>query len=204
MSDDQTPVLTERRGNVLVITLNRPEVRNAVNAALAAGVAGALDELDADDGLSVGVLTGAGGFFCAGHGPGRVREGRVALVRRPRLRRHRPAGIAQAADRRDRGVRGCGRDGDRACLRSDRRREGRENGHPRGQALARRRRRRAASPAASHALPRRHGAGAHRRPLPCRALPRARSRQPPRRARLGGRRRVRARRRSSPPTGRSR
>src|SRR5437588_600310 len=52
------PVLAERRGNVLLITLNRPEVRNAVNAALAAGVAGALDELDADEGLAVGVLTG--------------------------------------------------------------------------------------------------------------------------------------------------
>jgi enoyl-CoA hydratase len=63
---EQEPVLTERRGNVLLITLNRPQVRNAVNAALAAGVAGALDELDADDALSVGVLTGAGGFFCAG------------------------------------------------------------------------------------------------------------------------------------------
>jgi enoyl-CoA hydratase len=62
----QEPVLTERRGNVLLITLNRPAVRNAVNAALAAGVAGALEELDADEGLSVGVLTGAGGFFCAG------------------------------------------------------------------------------------------------------------------------------------------
>jgi enoyl-CoA hydratase/carnithine racemase len=60
------PVLTERQGNVLVITLNRPEVRNAVNAALAEGVAHALDELDDDDSLSVGVLTGAGGFFCAG------------------------------------------------------------------------------------------------------------------------------------------
>jgi enoyl-CoA hydratase len=60
------PVLTERRGNVLLITLNRPEVRNAVNAALAEGVGNALEELDADDGLSVGVLTGAGGFFCAG------------------------------------------------------------------------------------------------------------------------------------------
>jgi len=60
------PVLAERRGNVLLITLNRPEVRNAVNAALAAGVAGALDELDADEGLAVGVLTGAGGFFSAG------------------------------------------------------------------------------------------------------------------------------------------
>jgi enoyl-CoA hydratase len=60
------PVLTERRGNVLLITLNRPEVRNAVNAALAEGVGNALDELDADEGLSLGVLTGAGGFFCAG------------------------------------------------------------------------------------------------------------------------------------------
>jgi enoyl-CoA hydratase len=70
MTDDQAgvekPVLTERRGNVLLITLNRPAVRNAVNAALAAGVAGALDELDADAGLSVGVLTGAGGYFSAG------------------------------------------------------------------------------------------------------------------------------------------
>jgi enoyl-CoA hydratase len=63
---EQEPVLTERRGNVLLITLNRPEVRNAVNAALAAGVAGALEELDGDDGLSVGVLTGTGGFFSAG------------------------------------------------------------------------------------------------------------------------------------------
>src|SRR5271166_7131789 len=60
------PVLTERRGNVLLITLNRPEVRNAVNAALAEGVGNALEELDADDELAVGVLTGAGGFFCAG------------------------------------------------------------------------------------------------------------------------------------------
>jgi enoyl-CoA hydratase len=60
------PVLTERRGNVLLITLNRPEVRNAVNAALAEGVAHALDELDGEEALSVGVLTGSGGFFCAG------------------------------------------------------------------------------------------------------------------------------------------
>jgi enoyl-CoA hydratase len=70
MTEDQagaeTPVLTERRGSVLLITLNRPAVRNAVNAALAAAVAGALDELDADGGLSVGVLTGSGGYFSAG------------------------------------------------------------------------------------------------------------------------------------------
>jgi enoyl-CoA hydratase len=59
-------VLTERRGNVLVITLNRPQARNAVNAALAQGVAAALDDLDSDPSLAAGILTGAGGFFCAG------------------------------------------------------------------------------------------------------------------------------------------
>ncbi len=67
-------MLTERRGDVLLITLNRPEVRNAVNAAVAAGVAGALEELDGDDGLSVGVLTGAGRLLLCGHGPGRIRQ----------------------------------------------------------------------------------------------------------------------------------
>ncbi|MEA2302739.1 MAG: enoyl-CoA hydratase [Solirubrobacteraceae bacterium] len=69
MSDTTTAapaVLTERRGTVLLITLNRPEVRNAVNAAVAEGIAGALDELDADPELTVGILTGTGGFFCAG------------------------------------------------------------------------------------------------------------------------------------------
>jgi enoyl-CoA hydratase len=59
-------VIRERRGDVLLITLNRPQVRNAVDSALAAGVAGALDELDADEELAVGILTGAGGYFCAG------------------------------------------------------------------------------------------------------------------------------------------
>ena len=66
MSTEQPAVLTERRDNVLVITLNRPEARNAVNLALAEGIAAGLDELDGDDGLSVGVITGAGGYFSAG------------------------------------------------------------------------------------------------------------------------------------------
>jgi enoyl-CoA hydratase len=69
------PVLTERRGNVLLITLNRPEVRNAVNGALAEGVAGALDALDGDEELAVGVLTGAGGFFSAGMDLGAFAKG---------------------------------------------------------------------------------------------------------------------------------
>jgi enoyl-CoA hydratase len=60
------PVLTERRDGVLLITLNRPDARNAVNTALAEGIAAALDALDADDDLSVGVLTGAGKGFSAG------------------------------------------------------------------------------------------------------------------------------------------
>jgi enoyl-CoA hydratase len=84
MSADQATVstseavITERRGSVLLITLNRPEVRNAVNAALAAGVAGALEELDGEDGLSVGVLTGAGGFFSAGMDLGAFVKGESA------------------------------------------------------------------------------------------------------------------------------
>jgi enoyl-CoA hydratase len=75
---EEQAVLTERRGSVLLITLNRPQVRNAVNQALAAGVAGALDELDGEDGLSAGVLTGAGGFFCAGMDLGAFVKGESA------------------------------------------------------------------------------------------------------------------------------
>src|SRR5213076_3146734 len=59
-------VLTERRDNILLITLNRPDARNAVNGALAQGVADALDELDDTRELQVGVLTGAGKGFSAG------------------------------------------------------------------------------------------------------------------------------------------
>jgi len=51
---------------VLVVTINRPDQRNAINAAVATGIAAGLDELDADPGLSLGVLTGAGKGFCAG------------------------------------------------------------------------------------------------------------------------------------------
>jgi enoyl-CoA hydratase len=65
MSDEQA-VLSERRDRVLLITINRPDQRNAVNAAVARGISAALDELDAEADLSVGVLTGAGKGFCAG------------------------------------------------------------------------------------------------------------------------------------------
>ena len=59
-------VLVERRGAVQVIVINRPEARNALNAAVAAGIRDAVDELDGLDELRAGVLTGAGGTFSSG------------------------------------------------------------------------------------------------------------------------------------------
>jgi enoyl-CoA hydratase len=64
--NEQQAVLVEARDNVLLITINRPDQRNAVNSEVANGIAAALDRLDAEDGLSLAVLTGAGGGFCAG------------------------------------------------------------------------------------------------------------------------------------------
>lgn len=63
MSDE---VLTQVEDGILIITFNRPEARNAVNRALAEGVAEALDRLDSEDELRVGIITGAGGTFCSG------------------------------------------------------------------------------------------------------------------------------------------
>jgi len=59
-------VLTEEDGGVLVITINRPEAKNAINADVAKGVAAALDVLDSRKDLAVGIITGAGGTFCSG------------------------------------------------------------------------------------------------------------------------------------------
>jgi enoyl-CoA hydratase len=59
-------VLRERHGRTLVITINRPDSRNAVNLAVSQGLADAVDELDGSPDLSVAVVTGAGGNFCAG------------------------------------------------------------------------------------------------------------------------------------------
>jgi len=59
-------VLIERHGATLVITLNRPERRNAVDRAMSEAVAAALDTLDSERALRVGIITGAGGSFCSG------------------------------------------------------------------------------------------------------------------------------------------
>jgi enoyl-CoA hydratase len=63
MSDQ---LLTERLGRTLVITINRPQARNAINRAVSFGLASAVQRLDEDPALSVAVVTGAGGNFCAG------------------------------------------------------------------------------------------------------------------------------------------
>jgi enoyl-CoA hydratase len=65
MADDDA-VLTELSDGVAVITINRPQARNAVNGAVARGIGTALAELDASKDVSVFVLTGAGGTFSAG------------------------------------------------------------------------------------------------------------------------------------------
>ncbi len=85
-------VLTTVAGQVLTITLNRPHVRNAVDAALSRAVAAVIREFDDDPGLSIAVLTGAGGHFCAGmdlkafsrgEAVGGEGDGLLGLTRRP-------------------------------------------------------------------------------------------------------------------------
>jgi enoyl-CoA hydratase len=78
-----------------MITINRPDQRNAVNAAVAQGIAGALDQLDDDDGLSVGVLSGAGKGFSAGMDLKAFAAGEV-----PHVDHRGFAGITQRASRK--------------------------------------------------------------------------------------------------------
>ncbi len=59
-------VLTQRDGATLIVTINRPQARNAVDSATAAALTSAFQEFDNDDSLSVAILTGAEGTFCAG------------------------------------------------------------------------------------------------------------------------------------------
>jgi enoyl-CoA hydratase len=63
---EQPHLLTEQRGAVLVVTMNRPEKRNALSGPMLAGLREAWDRADSDPGIRACVLTGAGGAFCAG------------------------------------------------------------------------------------------------------------------------------------------
>ena len=165
----------EKQGNVGIITINRPDARNAVNSDVAQGIESAIDQIEADDEVWVGILTGArtekGYIFCAGAdlkqmatdpgGMSTAKGGFGGFVQRERTKPiiaavDGPAlaggtELVLAADlvvaSRDRRVR-----------------------HPRGQAQPGRRCRRPV-PAAPQAPPQhRHGAGPHRPPrLPRRA-----------------------------------
>ncbi|GEP33589.1 enoyl-CoA hydratase [Nocardioides szechwanensis] len=73
-------VEVEQRDGVQVITINRPEARNALNGAVARGIAAAIDELEDSSDLRVAVLTGAGGTFCAGMDLKAFLTGDVPLV----------------------------------------------------------------------------------------------------------------------------
>lgn len=73
-------VLTERRGKVLLITLNRPDARNSVNRELADAMTETLQSLDADAGLAAGVITGAGRGFSAGMDLKAFAEGNPPMV----------------------------------------------------------------------------------------------------------------------------
>ena len=66
MSTDHDDLLVEQRGAILVLTFNRPEVRNALSLAGSRRMVAALEELDHNDALFAAVLTGAGGNFCSG------------------------------------------------------------------------------------------------------------------------------------------
>lgn len=59
-------VLTDIADGVITITINRPEAKNAVNRDVAEGIAAAMEQLDSDDSLTIGIVTGAGGTFCSG------------------------------------------------------------------------------------------------------------------------------------------
>ncbi|MFM5886394.1 MAG: crotonase/enoyl-CoA hydratase family protein [Novosphingobium sp.] len=63
---DENPVLTAVEDGVLIVTMNRPEAKNAMNKAQAEGISAAMDRLDAEDDLRCAILTGAGGTFCSG------------------------------------------------------------------------------------------------------------------------------------------
>ncbi|MEV5156452.1 crotonase/enoyl-CoA hydratase family protein [Streptomyces werraensis] len=75
-----TPVITEFADGTAVITINRPKARNAVDAETARSIAAAVDELETREDIRVGILTGAGGTFCAGMDLKAFARGEVPVV----------------------------------------------------------------------------------------------------------------------------
>ncbi len=73
-------VLVEHDDGLVIITINRPQVRNAVNRAVSYGVCEAIDEMERRDDLRLAILTGAGGNFCAGMDLKAFSQGEVTRV----------------------------------------------------------------------------------------------------------------------------
>jgi enoyl-CoA hydratase len=79
-----THVELEQRGPCAVITINRPEARNAVNGAVAQGIEDAIDKVEADDGVWVGILTGVPPVFSAGADLKEINAGNAANLQTER------------------------------------------------------------------------------------------------------------------------
>jgi enoyl-CoA hydratase len=92
LSADEQIVVVEDDGGVRTITINRPAARNSVNEAVASAIETAIDGLDSDPSLSIGIITGAGGYFCSGmdlkaflkgEHPSTKKRGFAGLVEKP-------------------------------------------------------------------------------------------------------------------------
>ena len=94
----------EQRGPFAVVTINRPEARNAVNGAVARGIEEAIDRIEADDGIWVGILTGEPPVFCAGADLKEINAGNAANLQTKRggfggiVQRERTKPIIAAVD----------------------------------------------------------------------------------------------------------
>ena len=66
LTPDDQHCLVEQRGHVLIVTLNRPEAKNALSGPMLARMTQAWDQVDSDPSIRVAILTGANGMFCAG------------------------------------------------------------------------------------------------------------------------------------------
>jgi enoyl-CoA hydratase len=95
MKIDPASVEIEQLDAVLVIAINRPAHRNAVNRAVSLAIADALDRLDSDPALRVGILTGRGGSFCSGMDLKAFLDGE-----RPELAGHGFGGLTEAPPRK--------------------------------------------------------------------------------------------------------
>ena len=155
----------EQRGPFAVIKINRPEARNAVNGAVANGIEEAIDQIEADDSIWVGIITGEPPVFCAGADLKEINAGNAGGLATAKggfagiVQRERTKPIIAAVD-------GPALAGGTEIVLAVRPGRGLHHGHlrhPRGEAVARRRGRRPVPPRPQDPAQHRHGAHAHGR-----------------------------------------